>query len=78
MDEREEMEAFARIEWPGVLVRVKMHGQPATIARVAADRLEEVERRWLEKYPPIASTSLSRLSSARPTGQGIGRRKRAQ
>lgn len=78
MDDREEMEAFARIEWPGVLVRVKMAGQPATIAKLGADRLEEVIARWLAKYPPSPSSFPSPRSTVPQTGAATGRRKRGR
>lgn len=76
--EREELEAFARIEWPGVLMRVTLNGQPTKIVRVAADRLEEVEARFLALDPLSLSSSAFRQTNAPPTGAGTGRRKRGR
>lgn len=74
--EREELEAWARVEWPGVLVRMKRDGATEwEHLRLGPDKLEEFEARWLAKYPPIPSSYPSPQSTARPTGAGTGRRK---
>ena len=75
-EEREELEAFARIEWPGVLVRMKRDGATEyEHLKLPAERLEEFEARWLAKYPPLSGSSTYRPSSALRTGAGTGRRK---